>query len=46
MHKDWAITAGNGTEAIFWSRAAEVFVPVEIDYSPETYRKNLENDGF
>jgi hypothetical protein len=46
MNIQWATESGRGSEVIFWNKAKEILIPINIDYSEETYKRQLEEDGF
>ena len=29
-----------------WKNMSEIIIPIEVDYSEEAYKRNLEADGF
>ncbi len=46
MQIEWAMESGRGVEAVKFKQIKELLVPVNIDYSEEAYKLDMEKDGF
>lgn len=46
MNIQWAIESNKGSEVIFFTKAKQIIDPIEVDFSPEAYQRELEKDGF
>lgn len=43
---DASINLGQGNKAVQYRNMMELLRPIDIDYSPEKYAQDMENDGF
>lgn len=46
MNIQWALESNKGSDVVFFTKAKQIIEPIEVDFSPEAYQRELEKDGF